>query len=230
MTLVLIPGLMCDAALWHHPMRHLADVTDCLVPDTCGADTIEGLAHAVLAQAPARFALAGLSMGGIIAHAIMAIAPARVTSLALVGSTARADTPAQTERREQLIALAQAGRFSEITPLLLPALLHPSRVDDPTLRATVIDMAERIGSAAFLRQVTAVMKRPDRRAQLGDYRVPTLLVCGREDAITTLEMHEEMAAGIPGSELAIIEECGHLAPLERPHAVTALLRLWLTRR
>jgi len=230
MTLVLVPGLMCDRALWDHQTRHLADVTDCLVPDVRASDTIDGLAQAVLDQAPARFALAGLSMGGIIAHAIMARAPERVTRLALIGTTARADTPAQTERRLQLIALTEAGRFDEVTPRLLPALLHPARLEDQSLTDTLLTMAENVGPAAFLRQVTAVMNRPDRRDQLAAYRLPTLIVCGREDAITTLEMHQEMAAGIPGSELVVIEDCGHLAPLERPQAVTALLRQWLQYR
>ncbi len=226
-TLLLVPGLMCDAALWGHQTRFLSSQTDCVVAHATAANTIDDLAREVLKQAPAQFALAGLSMGGIIAHAIMAIAPERVTHLALIGTTARADTPEQTERRLRLIALAEAGRFSEITPLLMPALLHPFRLKESTLTETVIGMADAIGPTSFLRQITAVMRRPSRTHQLASYRLPTLILCGREDAITPVAMHEEMAALIPGSRLAIIEECGHLSTLERPHAVTALLRHWL---
>lgn len=226
-TLLLIPGLLCDADLWAHQTAHLAELTECRVADTTGGGSIEAMAEAILAVAPPRFALAGLSMGGIIAHALMAIAPARVERLALIGTSARADTPEQTARRRQLIALAEAGRFDEVTPALLPALLHPAREADTPLRARVIAMADRIGPEVFVRQVTAVMGRHDRRAMLPGYRVPTLIVCGRSDAITTLEMHAEMAAAIPRSRYAIVEDCGHLSTMEQPQAVTALLRVWL---
>ena len=224
---MLVPGLLCDPALWAHQTRCLSPLVECLVPDVTRQDSIEGLAQAVLAQAPARFALAGLSLGGIIAHAIMAIAPARVTQLALVATTARPDTAEQTARRQHLIGLAQQGDFDLIPRALLPTLLHPARMADPELERTVMAMADAVGATAFIRQITAVMHRPDRRPQLAGYRLPTLVLCGREDAITPLVMAEEMAAAIPGSKLAVVEECGHLATLERPQAVTALLRHWL---
>ncbi len=226
-NLVLIPGLLCDHRLWAHQTQYLADVANCIVPDTTGASSMEELAQSVLAQAPPRFALAGLSMGGIIAHAIMAQAPSRVEKLAFVGSTARADTPEQTTRRKNLIALAEDGRFREVSTLLMPALLHPSRLAETELTDTVYAMADAIGPRAFIQQVTAVMKRPERLGHLHHYQLPTLLICGREDAITPLDMHTEVAARVPGARLAVIEQCGHLATMERPQAVTALLRQWL---
>ncbi|MBM4228659.1 MAG: alpha/beta fold hydrolase [Gammaproteobacteria bacterium] len=225
--LVLVPGLMCDAELWAHQCRHLSDIADCQVADTSREDSMEGFARAILAAAPPRFALAGLSMGGLIAHAVMAMAPERVLKLALVGTNARADTPAQTGRRRELVALAENGCFAEIMPLLMPALVHPGRLHDDLLVSEVATMAMRVGAAAFLRQTRAIIGRPDRRAALPGYRVPTLLICGREDVITPLDLHEEMADAIPGSELAIIEDCGHLSTLEQPQAVTTLLRRWL---
>jgi thioesterase domain-containing protein len=185
------------------------------------------MAEAVLAAAPPRFALAGLSMGGVIAHAIMGLAPERVDRLALIGTSARADTLEQTARRRQLIALTEAGRFAEVTPALLPVLLHSDHAADASLRGRVIAMAARIGPEAFARQATAVMGRLDRRGQLARYRVPTLIVCGRADAITPLDMHAEMTAAIPRSRFAIIEDCGHLSTMEQPQAVTALIRMWL---
>lgn len=227
-SLVLVPGLLCDERLWSHQIRYLAEVAHCVVPDVSTADSIIGLAESVLAQAPPTFALAGLSMGGIIAHAIMALAPERVERLALISTTARADTPEQTGRRQRLIEMTEQGRFAEVTPLLLPALLQSTRQDDATLTTPLLSMATRIGPATFLRHVHAIIGRPDRRAQLAAYAVPTLVLVGREDAVTTLEMHEEMAQEIPHARLAIIEECGHISTLERPHAVTALMRLWLT--
>lgn len=226
-SLVLIPGLLCDESLWSHQLRHLSDLAECRVATVTDADTIEGLARSALAQAPPRFALAGLSMGGIIALAIMAIAPDRVERLALVSTTARADTAEQTARRQRLIDVAVSGRFADVISLLLPALLHPDRLSEPGLVAQLNTMAANIGLAGFLRQVRAVIGRPERLGELHQYGVPTLVVVGREDAITTLEMHQEMAERVPGARLAIVEECGHISTLERPHAVTALLRQWL---
>jgi pimeloyl-ACP methyl ester carboxylesterase len=226
-TLLLIPGLMCDHSLWSHQIVHLTELADCQVADTRAGDTMEALAEAILASAPPRFALAGLSMGGLISHAIMARAPERVTRLALIGTNARCDTPEQTARRRSLMAMATDGRFEEITQLLMPALVHPSRLHDEALTEAVRAMARNIGPEAFLRQTEAIIGRPPRLDGLHRYRLPTLILVGREDAITPLELHEEMAAGIPGSELVIIEDCGHLSTLEQPQTVTALLRRWL---
>ena len=166
-------------------------------------------------------------MGGIIAHAIMAMAPERVERLALIGTTARAETPEQTARRQRLIDLTTQGRFEEVTTVLLPALLHPSRLNEVALTEQLHRMATAVGPAAFLRQIRAVIGRLDRRAQLSAYALPTLVLVGREDAITTLEIHEERASAIPHARLAIIEDCGHLSCLERPQAVTTLMRQWL---
>jgi pimeloyl-ACP methyl ester carboxylesterase len=220
-SLVFVPGLLCDELLWSHQVRHLRDLADCRVADVTGADTIDGLARAVLAQAPPRFALAGLSM------AIMAMAPERVERLALISTSARADTAEQTARRRRLIAVAESGRFAEVTPLLLPALLHPDRVSEPGLVAQMSAMAANVGLAGFLRQVNAVIGRPDRLPDLAHYRLPSVVIVGREDAVTTLDMGQEMADRIPNSRFAVIEECGHISTLERPQAVTALMRQWL---
>lgn len=226
-NLLLIPGLMCDQSLWSHQLEHLADIAHCQVADTRSGNSMEALAEAILATAPPRFALAGLSMGGLISHAIMARAPERVTRLALIGTNARCDTPEQTARRRSLMAMARDGRFEDITPLLMPALVHPSRLHDGALTEAVLAMARNIGAEAFLRQTEAIIGRPPRLENLQRYRLPTVILVGREDAITPLDLHEEMAAGIPGSELVIIEDCGHLSTLEQPQTVTALLRRWL---
>jgi len=218
---------MCDQHLWAHQITHLTELADCQVADTRRGSSMEALAEAILDAAPPRFALAGLSMGGLISHAIMARAPERVTRLALIGTNARCDTPEQTARRRGLMDMARDGRFESITQLLMPALVHPSRLHDSALTDTVLAMARNIGPEAFLRQTEAIIERPARLEALRHYRVPTLIVVGREDAITPVELHEEMAAAIPGSELVIIEDCGHLSTLEQPQAVSALLRRWL---
>lgn len=225
--LVLVPGLLCTEALFAHQLRYLADLAHCTVADVTGGDSIEALADAVLAQAPERFALCGLSMGGIVAHAIMRRAPERVERLALLDTTARTETPEQTERREALLEMADTGRFELIHEALLPALVHAARLDDAELGNAIRTMALDVGPEAFRRQIAAIIGRPPALPALAGYDLPTLVLCGRDDAITPLEFHEEMAAAVPGAKLAIVEDCGHMSTMERPQAVTALLRLWL---
>lgn len=226
-TLILLPGLLCDAALWAHQERYLADIADVRIADLTLDDSLEMMAARVLADAPDRFALAGLSMGGYVALAIQRAAPERVGGLALLDTAARPDTKEQATRRRILMQLAQRGQFKGVTPRLLPLLLHPDRVHEPPLAEAVMAMAERVGLDAFLRQQRAITARPDARPGLAEIRVPTMVICGRQDALTPLARSQEMAAAIPGARLAVIEECGHLSSMERPHAVTALLRLWL---
>lgn len=226
-NLVLIPGLLCDARLWAHQTEHLADMADCMVADITGAESIDELADMVLASAPASFALAGLSMGGYVAHAIMRRAPARVSRLALIDTSARPDTPDQLVRRRQLIDMTRYGKFRGVTDRLLPILIHEARLAETELTGEIKKMSEHIGSEAFTRQQHAIMSRPDSRAFLIEYGVPTMVMCGRQDALTPLEHSAEMAAAIPRSRLAVIEDCGHLSTMERPQAATALMRQWL---
>jgi pimeloyl-ACP methyl ester carboxylesterase len=225
--LILLPGLLCDRALWQHQLDNLADLADMSVPDLGSDDTVEGMARRALADAPPRFALAALSMGGYVAHAIMRAAPERVARLALFDTSARADTDEQTSRRRGLITLAEKGKFKGVTPRLLPLLIHPARLKDEPLTDAVMGMAERIGKQGFLRQQKAIMRRPDSRPQLPSYRCPTLVAVGRADALTPIEVNAEMASLIPGAKLVIIEDSGHLPPMEQPVAATALLRYWL---
>ena len=227
-NLVLIPGLLCDERLWAHQTKHLADIADCMVADITGAESIDELADNVLASAPDSFALAGLSMGGYVAHAIMRRAPGRVTRLALIDTSARPDTPEQLERRRQLIDMTRYGKFRGVTDRLLPILVHEARLSETELTNEIKKMSEHIGSEAFTRQQNAIMGRPDSRPFLMEYGVPTMVMCGRQDALTPLEHAAEMAAAIPGSRLAVIEDCGHLSTMERPQAATALMRQWLT--
>ena len=228
LPLLLLPGLLCDRGLWDHQIRHFEPLGPVIVPDLTGADSVAGLARAALAGAPPRFALAGLSMGGYVAFEILRQAPERVAKLALVDTSARQDTDEQRERREALIGLAQKGRFKGVTPRLLPLLVHQDHMAVPAIADTIQSMAVRVGRDAFLRQQRAILDRPDSRPDCARIAVPTLVIVGREDALTPVERAEEMAALIPDAKLAIIEHCGHLAPLEQPEATTALLRLWLT--
>jgi pimeloyl-ACP methyl ester carboxylesterase len=226
--LVLVPGLLCDALLWRGQIEALGAGHECWVADHTRSETMAGVAADVLRDAPfERFALAGLSMGGYIALEIMRQAAHRVDRLALLDTSARADAPEQLEKRRGLISLAKRGRFIGVTQGLLPLFIHRSRLGDEELVNTVKKMARNIGRDAFVRQEEAIMSRSDSRALLPTIAVPTLVLCGRQDAVAPLDRHEEMAAGIPGARLEVIEECGHLSTLERPAEVSAALRAWL---
>ncbi|HEV2264796.1 MAG TPA: alpha/beta fold hydrolase [Stellaceae bacterium] len=226
--LVLLPGLLCDAALWHGQVAGLADVADSWVADLTRDDSLVAMARRVLQAAPPKFALAGLSMGGYCAFEVMRQAPERVLRLTLLDTGARADTPEQISRRRGLIELAEKGEFKGVTPRLLPLFVHPDRLNDKALTSAVTSMAERVGRDAFLRQQKAIIDRVNSRASLATIRCPTLVLCGREDILTPPALAAEIAAGIPGARLDLIDHCGHLSTLERPEAVTAELRQWLT--
>ena len=227
-SLVLLPGLLCDEALWAHQTETLADIADITVADMTQDDTIQGMAERVLSKAPETFALAGLSMGGYAAQEIMRQAPERVERLALLDTSANSDTPDRKEQRQGFIAQLGLGVFRGVTSKLLPFLIYEDRLDDDALVAVIKASAQNIGPEAFTRQQHAILSRPDGRKDLKKIACPTLVLCGRQDALTPLTGHEEMVAAIPNASLVVIEDCGHLAPLERPDAVNAAMRAWLT--
>jgi len=228
LPIVLVPGLNCSARLYAEQIPALWRFGPATVADHRRDDSIAAIARHILAAAPPRFALAGLSMGGYIAQEIMRQAPERVTHLALLDTSARSDSPEQRTRRLGLIELAEKGEFKGVTPRLLPLLIHPARLEDEPLTRTVMEMAETIGKEAFLRQQTAIMARPDGRADLRRISCPTLVLCGRQDVLTPVKLHEEIASLVPGARLAVIEDCGHLSTLEKPRSVSAAFRQWLT--
>jgi len=226
--LVLIPGLLCDAQLWRPQVAELAGIADIWIAQPTRSDTMACVARDVLADAPfASFALAGLSMGGYIALEILRQAPQRVARLALLDTAAGTDLPEKTLQRLEFIALAERGKFLGITDALLPLLIHPSRLGESALTNVVKSMAKNVGKEAFVRQQRAIMSRADSRGLLAAIDCPTLVLCGRQDALTPLARHEEIAAGIKGARLEIIDVCGHLSTLERPVEVNAALRRWL---
>lgn len=229
LPLVLVPGLLCDAALWAPQLAALRDETPCWVAELTRDDTMAGMARRVLDEAPfERFALAGLSMGGMVSMAIVREAPERVLRLALLDTNARPDTPERTKERLQFMALAQReGSFAPINRSLMPRLVHPSRLADAQLIEAIDAMAMRVGVAGYLNQQRAIIARPDSRPGLGSIACPTLVLCGREDILTPLELHEEMAERIPGARLVLVDQCGHMSTMEQPEAVNAALRSWL---
>lgn len=227
--LVLLPGLLCDAALWAHQTTHLADLADMQVADLTQDDSMAAMAARVLRSAPPKFALAGLSMGGYVAQEVMRQGRDRVLKLALMDTSARNDTPEQSTRRHALIEMAKIGKFKGVTPRLLPLLIHKDRLTDAPLVKIVMDMAEAVGRDAFFRQQSAILGRIDSRPDLAKIECPTVVVCGRQDALTPYDLSVEIATGIRGATLVAVEDCGHLSTLEKPEAATAVLRYWLQR-
>lgn len=227
-SLVLLPGQLCDAALWRPQLEALADVADITVADLTLDDSVEAMAARVLAGAPPHFAVCGLSLGGYVAFEIMRGAPDRVTHLGLMNTSSRADEAHQAARRQQRVASARIGTFKGVTPHFLPSILAPANAAIPELAEIVLAMTERVGRVAFERQQAAAIGRADYRGLLPSITCPTLVIGGREDRVTVPALQEEIAAGIPGARLMILENCGHLAPLEQAETVNRAMRDWLS--
>ena len=227
--LLLVPGLLCTERLWREQVTALADLAEVTVTRAQREHASLGaIAEAILAAAPAQFALAGLSFGGYVAFEVLRRAPGRVARLALLNTSARPDDAARRRLRREQIALTGAGRFLGMSERLAKGFLHPDRQGDRRLVADVVAMAREVGREGFVRQQTAILRRPDSRPLLPGIACPTLVLTGRQDALLPLAVHQEMAAAIPGAELAVLENCGHLSPMERPAEVNLALRRWLT--
>jgi pimeloyl-ACP methyl ester carboxylesterase len=227
LPVVLIPGLTCTARLYSEQIPALWRFGPVTVADHTRDNTMAAIARRILASAPPRFALAGLSMGGYISFEIMRQAPERVAKLALLDTGARGDTPEQTERRQIVIGLARSGRYAEVPDIAFPVYVHRDRQGDTVLKNIVRTMAAETGAEAFLRQQHAIVGRPDSRPGLAAITCPTLVLVGDGDEATPPELAREIAAGVPASRLIVVPHSGHLSTLEQPEAVTRALVEWM---
>jgi pimeloyl-ACP methyl ester carboxylesterase len=227
--LVFIPGLNCTPALYAPQAERFGHDRPIVFADNRQDATIAAMAGRLLGQAPARFALAGLSMGGYVALEIMRLAPHRVSRLALLDTSARPDTEDATIRRRRLMGMAEEGAFQAVHDALWGALVHPSRRQDGALESIVKTMMLETGPEAFVRQQRAIIGRADSRPFLKAIAAPTLIVVGEGDAITPPDKAEELQAGIEGAELVVVPDCGHLSTLEQPERVNEALGAWLAR-
>ncbi len=224
---VLIPGRFCTPLCFEAQTTALWAFGPVTVADHQRDDSIAAIARRILADAPPTFALAGLSMGGYVALEILRQAPQRVTKLALISTSARPDTPEQTERRRQQIDLATRGKLGEIAKLSIAQMFHPKHHGDEALRAAILTMAEQTGADAFVRQQTAIIGRIDSRPHLAQIACPTLVVSAQNDEVIPAAWSQELVTSIPGAQAVEIPECGHLSTLEHPQAVAqALVGFW----
>lgn len=227
LEVVFLPGLLCNERLWADQIEGLGDIAHANVARLDTADSIEAMATLALNQAPAgAFMLVGMSMGGYVAFEMMRQQPQRILGLALISTSARPDMPETIEARRAQMRLA-GHDLGIVIDQMLPKLVHPDRLNDTRSAGVMRSMAEEMGAEVFKRQEEAIIGRPDSRPTLGEIGCPTLVLCGREDQTTPPELHTEIADAIPGAHLAIIEHCGHLAPLEQAEEVTRALRSWL---
>lgn len=224
----MVPGLGSDATVWERTVTALGPAYDCRIADTLRDATLTAMARRLLDEAPDRFALAGVSMGGMIAMTVMTLAPERVTRLALLDTNARADTPEQRTRRDTANAAMRTA--SDLRTLAAPTvayMLHPGVARD--VHDALSEMTVRVGAATYVRQNEAVAARPDLLDGLRSIAVPTIVVVGADDLMTPLPCSQAIADAIPGAALHVIPHCGHLPPIERPHATAELLRDWMQR-
>ena len=228
LPLLLVPGLTCTARLYAAQVTALWPSAPLMIADHRKDDHIDAVARRILDNAPPRFALGGLSMGGYIAFAMMRLAPERIARLALLDTSARSDTPEQTAARQSQIAMTQAGRYGEIADLSMPRSVHPDRQNDAAITGAVRQMSAETGPEAFIRQLKAIMSRPDSRSMLGSIRCPTLVLVGDADLATPPDLSQEIAGGIAGAKLVVVSNCAHLSTLEQPEPVNAALIEWLS--
>jgi pimeloyl-ACP methyl ester carboxylesterase len=226
--IIFIPGLNCTADLFRDQLLQLGAAREVRVADHTQDESIPDIAARLLRETPEeRFCVAGLSMGGYIALEAYAQAPQRIARLALLDTSARADTPEATENRLNLIGMTEQGRFDEVCAILWGRLVAEDRQEDAELRRRVDAMARDIGPVTFIRQQRAIMARRDQRALLPGIEIPTIVLVGSEDQLTPPYLAQEIAEAIEWASLGIIPNCGHLSTMERPEAATRALEAWL---
>lgn len=231
-TVVFLPGLLCDRAVWEPQVAVLSGRYDCVVADYGGADSLAAMAAAALESAPATFSLVGHSMGGRVALEALRTAPRRVMRLALLdtGYQARPDGEtgeAEARKRYRLLEIASSQGMRVMGREWVQGMVHPARLREEALIEPILAMIERKTPDVFAAQIRALLERPSAEAVLRAIRCPTLVLCGRQDSWSPLARHEEIARMITGARLAVIEESGHMVTLERPAKVSLALADWL---
>ncbi|WP_170396334.1 alpha/beta fold hydrolase [Ruegeria arenilitoris] len=226
--LVLLPEMMCDARLFEPQINSLSRQRAVTVAPISLGERIEEIASSLLDQLPRRFALVGSGMGGVVALELVRRAPDRVSRLCLMATDAQADTPQTAAAREELLVAAKMGRLEEVMRRIISSnTLAPGPRRIPILN-DLVAMALDLGPEVFERQIRALQRRPDQQGGLRRIKVPTLVLSGAHDTLTPLRKHTFMSELIPGADLKVIDEAGHLPTLEAPDFVNDALTQWLS--
>ncbi len=218
---------LTDERLYAAQVAALSADYECAVFAFRDHDSLGGMADELLANTPARFTLIGLSLGGYLAFEVIRRQLQRLERLVLMDTTAVADHTERRAGRHADIAKVSEGGIEALIPELPARWLHPAHAQRTELIDLMSEMARSIGARGQFNQQVAMMARPDSHEDLARVRVPTLILCGRNDPVTPVPDHEAMAAKIPGAHLQIIEHCGHLSTTEQPDAVNRVLIDWL---
>lgn len=232
LPLLLVPGLMCDHAVWEPVLPALAPARECLVVDHGDARDLTDMGQRLLRSAPARFALAGHSMGARVAVEVWRLAPQRVAGLALLDTGYQARAPGaagedEARKRHALLAVARERGVRAMAAVWVQGMVHPRRLQDTPLIEAIVAMFARKSADVFAGQIEALLARPDASQVLSGVSVPALVACGREDAWAPVAQHQALHALLGHGTLGFIEDAGHMAPMERPAEVAALLNAWL---
>ena len=231
-TLLLVPGLMCNEAVWAPVIPFIAPAAHCQVVDHGSANSLVQMAQQLLSNAPDRFALAGHSMGARVALEVYRQAPERVTRIALLDTgylplaTGEAGQ-AEKDKRAQLLHIAQTQGVRRMASAWVQGMVHPDRLSDADLIDAIVAMFERKSAATFEAQIQALLARPDARPVLQSLKAPTLIGCGDQDLWAPLAQHQAMQALAPHARLSVFADAGHMAPMERPKLVADALLDWL---
>lgn len=227
-SLILIPGLLCNQLLWSNQLPKLTRNADVVVADPTRQETIKTMASAILEMAPARFSLAGFSLGSQVALEIMRTSAERVERLALLSATHGGLLPPVENAVHHAIKTIEQGGFDDYLEAAYPTYVAAAGAQDAVLKSVFVEMAHRVGQEAGLRQMRALLMIQGPFQNLDKIHCPTLVIGGGEDHRTTPAAHKALAAEIPGSMLLILEGAAHFTPLEAPNAVTEALNSWLT--
>ena len=222
-----LPGLLCDDVVWRPQAEALADIADVRIADFSQLDDLTAMARSALELVDGPVHVVGHSMGGRVAFEIWRIAPERVRSLVVLDTGVHGTRPGEAANRQRLLDVSAHQSMGDLADAWLPPMVDPARHADAALMQPLRQMVMRATHEQHVRQITALLNRPDATELLATITVPTLLVVGRQDEWSPVAQHRQMAAAIAGARLEVIEDSGHMVTVERPERVTALLRDWL---
>ncbi len=224
--LLLLPGFMCDEDLWADTKIEFEKLGRIQFGDFGDGTTMEAMAEHVLSTAPLKFVLIGFSMGGYVAQEIVHKAPNRVAALILIGTSADGDAPSKTKMKRDLALMSQNRPFRGLSKVACRTSLHPEHDDPAGLVDRIQAMALRLGQGAFIRQLSVV--RQDGYNRLKNIGCPTLVIAARQDQLRPVENSTQLASKVPGACLLIVEDCGHMIPMERPGQLAKIIKRWLS--